>query len=100
MPVESDELLAGLRIPNLDRLMNHASQTLAVRAERQTVDRTGVPLESDDFLAVLGIPNLKPTPKRNAHRAGETFSVRAEGHTRAEVTPELRLHKSWGKEFL
>ena len=59
VPLEGEELLAGLRIPHLHRSVStEPGQAFAVRAEGHAEDLASVPLEGEEFLAGLGIPHL------------------------------------------
>src|SRR5262249_10157500 len=91
VPLEGEELLAGLGIPNLYRSISlSAGQSLPLPAERDGGDLAGVPLEGEHLPAGRCIPHLHLA----SVLAGQAFAVWAEEHA-IQGSTALK-----GKEFL
>ena len=60
VPLECEDLGAGLRVPDLRRLVvTPGDDPRPVGAERRRIDAIGVPLEREDLGTGLGVPDLR-----------------------------------------
>src|SRR5262249_12920816 len=94
VPLQGEDLLAGLGIPNLHCLVTGtAGEALAVRTEGHAA-QPAVRFEGDSLVARLQVPQLD----HSSTTAGQAFAVRAERHARGGTSASVGNRE--GKENL